>query len=182
MRYLMIAAAMLIATPAVARDRFGIKQGTPVAKLKIVKAFGKSIYEIRAPLPDESITRYIVRATARDGVCELLVVYRPIGDDASGAKVRSRFAATTNSFMALYGDYGTSDFLDDWSPLRQPQDWALAIYNDGRELAAFWNAEEGSRLPPDLSGISVFVTASSGTETNITILYKMANFAACRKG
>ena len=48
-----------------------------------------------------------------------------------------------------------------------------------RRLAAFWDAEEGSRLPANLKAISIQAYASSSSTSMISVSYEFNNVKSC---
>jgi hypothetical protein len=183
MRALVIAGAFfcLTATQAMA-GVFGIEMGTPLSRLDVVKVRKTAplgIYEINVPKPNSEFEAYMVVLTPKTGVCKIMGIGKDHPGDISGAEIRGVYSHLSDALTEKYGKHKTFDFIKAGSIWKDEGDFAMSLYQKERTLETFWDAEEASTLPSDLSSIDLQVTASSRSSTYLTLAYEFSNWDQC---
>lgn len=184
MRAIWAGAALFLAmAPTLAAaGPFGLTQGTPVSRLLVVKKLdGDYRYEVRVPTPLSEFDFYIATVTPGEGLCRVTAIGRTLENDSNGASARAVYTSLKNALDEKYGNSKAFDFVHLGALFDKPSEFAMAIFRNERSLSAFWDNQERSRLPADLSSIQLSVKALSSSKTYVNISYELGNFDACQR-
>ena len=180
MRGFAIALILLLAPAAAQAGPFGVERGMPLSKLQVIKKEDQPFYyEIRVPSPHPNFETYIAVVTPEDGLCKITGIGKTLEGDADGTIARSVFNELHSALSAKYGNSKDFDFLHANSIWNEPNEWAMSLKQNERSLASFWDREEHSNMPPDLSGITLQAHAVSSNGTYVNVSYEFSNSAAC---
>ncbi|MCL2230203.1 MAG: hypothetical protein FWC01_03850 [Treponema sp.] len=168
---------IIIVTEAFAGP-FGIEFGMSLEQItQISRGSPQNVdgdwFIIIPPNEDAFFETYLIRIHQRYGVYFIRAISRVINTDQNGAELKEQFNAFAASLQRTYGNYSRSDTLIPGSNLTSPNQFMESLQREERELAAFWNRNERSRLPNDILEIIVVADASgfSTTRGHIIVNY-----------
>jgi len=171
---------LLISSPIWAQSAFGISRGQSISTLKIVKKFDSSLYSVIPPAPNFEFESYTVLATPATGVCKISGIGKDHDDDAYGGASQSAFERLESALEEKYGNHKHYDFIRNGALWDEPREWVMAIKQNERFFASFWDAEESSNLPSGLNSISLELLATSSSSSYIKLTYEFSNFDQCK--
>lgn len=158
---------------------FGLRQGTPASQIELLKREGEHVYQIRVPAPSAEFTTYVATVTPEHGLCKIEASGPLLVDDSFGTRVAGRFQALRAAVAGIYGRNRVFDFVQQGSSHKRAGDWAEAVRRGERSLAAFWDAEERSDLPTDLSAVRLEARAADWRTTYLSLIVEYANVSPC---
>ncbi|MBV9110090.1 MAG: hypothetical protein JO306_11835 [Gemmatimonadetes bacterium] len=198
------AAALLAAAPAAAQKPvvpaaapatgtvqppaapFGFRMGMTLRELA---AYGirpvegePGLYSLsRAPNAQGEFVGYGAVVSPTRGLCKVIGVGREVRTSQFGDQIRTEFERLEALLASKYGPGERYDAVKDGSRWTAPQYWMMGLHEGDRQLVAFWSAERGADLPPNLGVIGLEVMASSLSVANLRLSYEFANFPDCEK-
>lgn len=152
---------------AVIANPFGIQRGLPVNSLKVVRQLNPTLFEVTAPNPNSSFTRYMVVATPKHGVCQVVGATENFKD----------YEAATLPFLklrrVLTQRYGRHDpIVNDMLHVRP-----AFIFEDADSE---WRVMKNKTLPHNLRSIMLErLAADKGTSTRVRLTYTFNNLSDC---
>jgi hypothetical protein len=173
---------VLISITSVFGGPFGLDMGMSLAQVK--HKTGKDpilrsddMYEIIPPNANNLFEIYLVRIHPQYGLYYINAIGKDINTTGYGFEVKNTFNDLVASIEKTYGKYKKFDFLQARSIWDEPNDFMMALVKDERTLAAFWDKEEGSTLPNDISAIAVAAHGLSSSKGYIVLQYSSPNKA-----
>ena len=182
--YWLIAVAVVLQSGTAVQSQesggaFGVAMGQPVSSLKVVKKLQGNTYEVEVPKPNSEFEEYIVMAAPNTGVCKISALGKTHLNDRYGSDVRSAFDHLHAALVVRYGTAKDFDFLRAGSIWNDPQDFHMGVLKKERTLTSFWDRDNGSTLPVQLTSIMLDTRAvSSGPY--VALSYEFANFGKCK--
>jgi hypothetical protein len=164
---------------------FGLRMGLTVAELRAIGALkpvpkGGAVHRItRVPHADPEFTQYAVVYSSGQGLCKVIAAGRTIETRPEGTELKAKFASIEAILAQRYGKHLTIDSLRPGSRLTQVSDWTTAVGRKERTLAAYWEEEEASPLPSNLSAILLETVVGPTSRGYVKLTYEFANYAAC---
>lgn len=177
------AACLLGAAPSLAGP-FGVQMGAPISSIpgaKPSKTIGEvTVYSVNTlPAPNPEFEYYLIMASAKTGICKVTGIGKDHPGDATGVKVRGIFENLSNALAQKYGSSKLVDFLHADALWNKPGEFAMALTEEEYSLSRFWDEEEKSTLPADISGISLEAGGKGRDVTYVALRYELRNFEAC---
>jgi hypothetical protein len=173
---------------------FGLKMG---ASLESLRAGGVQLdttgnrFQFSAPsvpAPDSGFSQYYLTITPGSGLCEVMAISaRESINDASGATVRSLFAAERAALEAQYGaghlvDRVFGDFgYDSIDPAADTsRNWMASVHGGDHDFFETWPADSDRRLTPDIRSMKLEVVAQTDASGFLTLKYDAPDTAHCQ--
>ena len=173
-------AIVMFCCPAFA-SVFGISMGDPISKYKGANLVSNGIYLTDSvPIPNSSADHYFLMASPNVGVCKVILIGKTNAGDDSGSMARAQFASFRQALIAKYAGPRDFDFISFGALWTEPEEWTMAVTATERTLSATWSNDVGSRVPNDLTGITLEVVGRSKTTNFIRLTYEFANFSLCK--
>ena len=146
----------------------------------ILKPVSKYLFSAtHLPTGNSLFDDYRLIITPKSGLCKITAWISEINDSPYGDSTRARYDSLYGALSAKYGNSKSFDFLRAGSIWNNSREWMMSLYQNERTLAAFWDAEEGSKLPGNLQGIRIKVAASSSSTSMISVSYEFKNAKSC---
>ncbi len=181
-----VMAGFLIASCASAQGStsFGLVKGTTIQQLKSMGAVYQEEYRSwklkDVPTPNAAFEYYTVKATDKDGVCQVTGIGDTVATDPAGNKLKSKFKEFHDVLKVKYGPSEDYDDIDSDSKLSGTKDWMSSLEQEDRYLESYWSLEDGSNLPSDLIEIAAIAGALSPEEGYVNVRYRFDNYEACK--
>jgi hypothetical protein len=134
-------------------------------------------YIITPPNTNELFETYLVQIHPTYGVYFIKAISRDISTNAQGTILKNQFNSLVSSIERTYGNYGIDD-----SPVQgsywgdKPDYYMHALSRDERTLIAYWEKDEGSRLPPEILLIIVAARGKNSSTGYFVIEYYSMNY------
>jgi hypothetical protein len=122
---------------------------------------------------------YVLKFGPDTGLCYVKAISKNISTSVYGFELQREFDTLKEKLAQRYGDHKLVDHLYYDSIWNDPKDWMMALRKKQRVLAAFWDHEEGSRLPSDISSIAAQASALASEKGYIAVDYEFTNHDAC---
>ncbi|GHV54972.1 hypothetical protein AGMMS49579_16650 [Spirochaetia bacterium] len=161
---------------------FGIDFGMSLERVRqISKTSPENIeddfYIITPPNTNEMFEAYLVKINPTYGVYFIKAIGKDISTNAQGTILKNQFNNLVSSVEKTYGKYKKDDSSVPGSYWGDKPDYYMyALSRDERTLYAYWNAEEGSKLPPELSLIIVAANGKNASTGYLIIEYYSKNY------
>jgi len=110
-------------------------------------------YRITPPNTHELFEEYYVQIHPTYGVYHIRAVSRTIVTNRHGAELIAQFDNIARMLERTYGNYLRRNRLNPESIFTDSQYFMYTLQNGDRELIAFWDREEGSRMPDNMADI-----------------------------
>lgn len=159
---------------------FGIEMGTSIRNLSDVQEIASFTYRITPPRQHPEFETYVVRATPKQGVCQINAVGKDHRNDRYGRSVQRAFDGLRSQLDEIYGRSGFVDGLRPRALWNGTHEWVMAIRQNERVYQAAWDEEEGSRMRDNVESILMQVNATSASSSWINLQYRFNNHGACR--
>lgn len=170
-------ALALLATPALAGP-FGLDFGQRIASLPATGQTAGGIYEVEAPSPHPSFDTYAVRASVKDGVCEIFAT-SPLVDDAYGEKARATYNAVKTALTAKYGPpQEVFERLRAGAIWDGPREWAASVAKGERIHASLLRPGDGDAADR-VRILKLDVMGDGLSDTRLRLQYQGDNFDSC---
>lgn len=174
-----------VIAPAANAQAFGVTMGAPISKFANAEKFEQAgpitLYKLETlPSPHSEFESYLLAATPAQGVCKVMGLGKTHRADKSGTSVRSAYEDLVEALNAKYGHGEEYDFSHAGALWKDSDEFAMALRQNERTLAALWSRSKGSSLPEDIEGISLDTSSPDGSSTYLTLTYEFSNFAACK--
>ena len=165
-------------------QQFGLNMGDSVSQVRargvILKPVSKYAFSAtQLPAGNSLFDDYRLIIAPKSGLCKIIAWISEINDSPYGDSTRARYDSLYRALSAKYGNSKSFDFLRAGSIWNNSREWMMSLYQNERTLAAFWDAEEGSKLPVNLQGITIKVAASSSSTSMISVSYEFNNAKSC---
>jgi hypothetical protein len=165
---------------------FGFRMGMTLRELA---AYGirpvegePGLYSLtRAPNPQGEFVGYGAVVSPTRGLCKVIGIGREVRTSEFGDQIRTEFEHLDALLANKYGEGEHYDAVKEGSHWSQPQYWMMGLREGDRQLVAFWSAERGADLPPNLSVIGLEAKASSLGVGYLRLSYEFADFQDCRQ-
>lgn len=159
---------------------FGLDMGMTLAQIqqktgKVPVLSQDDLYEIVPPNANNLFESYMVRVHPKYGIYSIRAIGKDITTTGYGYEVKSTFNDLVASIGKSYGKYKKFDYLQARSIWDEPNDFMMGLVRKERTLAAFWDKEEQSTLPNDISEISVAAYGLSSSKGYIVLIYNSPN-------
>jgi hypothetical protein len=159
---------------------FGLDMGMTLDQIK--SKTGKSpeliqddLYRVVPPNTNNLFESYTVQVHSRYGIYSIRAIGKGITTTGYGRDVKNTFDNLIASIEKTYGKYKKYDFLESRSIWDEPDDFMMGLVKKERYLSAFWDKEEGSTLPNDISEISVVAYGQSSSKGYVILSYNSPN-------
>jgi hypothetical protein len=129
------------------------------------------IYRVTPPNTNDLFESYAVRVHPKYGLYYITAIGKDINTTGYGFEVKQTFDDLVASIEKSYGKYKKYDFLQAKSIWDEPNDFMMGLVQNERHLSAFWDQEEGSTLPKDISSIAVTARGVSSSKGYIVLQY-----------
>lgn len=124
------------------------------------------------PVPHTSFESYSLVISPSHGLCEIAAMGKTI-TGSHGVELRSEFEALKSALESKYGPPANSvDLLQSGSIWDEPEDYAMALRQQDRHLAAIWE-EDGSVA--GVTGIGLIAKGLSSSKTYVVLQYAGPN-------
>ncbi len=133
------------------------------------------------PVPHPAFESYSVTVTQGDGLCKVMGIGKTLDTNSFGTEIQSAFDELEQALARKYGRHKKFDFVQAGSIWNEPRDWMSGLRHKERTLSAYWDAEEKSSLPPDLTSIALHARALSGSTGFLIVGYEFTNFTSCQQ-
>lgn len=158
---------------------FGLMMGAKLSELRVVKRTSEELYEIIPPAPNSEFESYLARITPGEGLCKVIAIGKNHEGDTNGIDIRDAFADFETNLGEKYGDGRKFDYLKSGSIWKESGEWAMAVSRKERAYTKFWTRDQGSKLPGDVTAISLDVKATGPSTTYLALTYELANYDRC---
>lgn len=174
----------LIAPSPSYSQQFGLNMGESTSQIKargvILKPVSRYVFSARSlPSGNTLFDDYRLIIAPKSGLCKITAWISEITDSPYGDSTRAKYESLYRALSAKYGNSKSFDFLRTDSIWNNPREWMMSLYQKERTLAAYWDAEEGSRLPANLKSIKIEAYASSSSTSMISVGYEFNNVKSC---
>lgn len=167
--------------PKAYKGPFGLAAGLSLEKVKellpAVRDDGDSYVTTSVPTGHDAFESYVLQFSAKSGLCAISAIGKDIQSGQTGAQLRGVFDALSEGLTEKYGNSRNYDFAT--GIMDDPQYFMMALSDKNRTLATFWNKEEGSTLPPDVSSIGLQAHASDMSTGYVNLRYEFVNIGDC---
>jgi hypothetical protein len=179
-----ILAAWLLAPLQSHSQQFGLNMGESSSQVKargvILKPVSRYVFSASSlPSGNSLFDDYRLTIAPKSGLCKITAWISQIADSPYGDSTRAKYDSLYRALSAKYGSSKSFDFLRAGSIWNDSREWMMSLYQKERTLAAFWDADEGSRLPRNLKAISIQAYASSSSTSMISVSYEFNNVNSC---
>lgn len=176
----MLALMLLLAGFIQVAAPFGVAMGSSVSSYSPKKGATEFTFNVQVPKPHTEFEAYTVVTTPQTGICKVWGVGRNHDNDRSGESVKSSYESLFEALTDKYGQAKSFDFLKSGALWDAQSEWVMAIRQNERHKIAFWSTENGSRLPPEISSISLEVKALDSSTAYLDLTYEFSNFVRCK--
>ena len=128
-------------------------------------------YIITPPNTHELFEIYLVQIHHTYGVYFIKAISRDISTNGHGTELIRRFNNLVSNIERTYGKYLKIDRIAPESIFIESQYFMFTLSRGDRELAVFWDRDEGSSMPDDTLTVIVYATAEYTSRGNIIIEY-----------
>ena len=175
--------ALIVPLPSHSQQ-FGLNMGESTSQVKargvILKPVSRYVFSATSlPSGNTLFDDYRLMIAPKSGLCKIDAWISEITDSPYGDSTRAKYDSLYRALSAKYGNSKSFDFLRTGSIWSNSREWMMSLYQKERRLAAFWDAEEGSRLPANLKAISIQAYASSSSTSMISVSYEFNNVKSC---
>jgi hypothetical protein len=165
-------------------QQFGLNMGESTSQVKsrgvILTPVSRYVFRTQGlPSGNSLFDDYRLIIAPKSGLCKIIAWISRIEDSPYGDSTRTKYDSLYRALTAKYGSSRSFDFLRAGSIWNDSREWMMSLYQKERELSAFWDAEEGSRLPGSLKAVSIRAYASSTSTSMIAVAYEFNNAKAC---
>lgn len=179
-----ILAASLLAPLQSHSQQFGLNMGESTSQVKargvILKPRSRYVFSASSlPSGISLFDDYRLIITPKSGLCKIIAWISRITDSPNGVSTRAKYDSLYRALSAKYGNSKSFDYLMPSSTLNDSSEWMKSLLQKERTLAAFWDEDEGSRLPSNLQAISIRAYASSSSTSMIAVSYEFTNVKSC---
>lgn len=179
-RYLALTIVLASLSAPICAGPFGINKGQPIGSLKgLRRGDGDGVYTILVPLPNAEFEAYGVLATPEDGVCRVWGMGRDHPHDRYGMSVRSAFDTLRAALTTKYHIGRISNYLKPDALFKEDNEWVMAIKQNERVYASYWNSDNSNDLGQGISIISLEIKASFSDNAYLELDYMFDNFESC---
>jgi hypothetical protein len=133
-------------------------------------------YTITPPNTHEIFTTYVVQIHPTYGVYFIRAISRNISTNRHGTELLALFNNLVSNVERTYGKYLKRDTLNPESIFTESQYFMYTLSRGDRELTIFWHRDEGSNMPDNLLGISLYAEARISSIGYIVIEYYSMNY------
>jgi hypothetical protein len=133
-------------------------------------------YIITPPNTHELFEVYLIQIHPVYGVYFIKAISRNISTNGHGTELIGHFNNLVSNIEKTYGKYLKRDRLNSESIFKESQYFMYTLSRGDRELVAFWDRDEGSRMPDDLSAIIMYAEAKNSSVGYIVIEYSSINY------
>ncbi|MDR2658707.1 MAG: hypothetical protein LBC27_01790 [Spirochaetaceae bacterium] len=159
---------------------FGLDMGMSLNQIKqktekTPELIKDDIYRVDPPNKNNLFASYLVKVDTRHGLYYINAITSDINTTGYGFEVKNTFDSLVASIEKSYGKYKKYDFLQSKSIWNEPNDFMMGLVKNERHLAAFWEQEEGSALPNNISSIAVIAHGLSSSKGYIVLQYSSPN-------
>lgn len=175
--------ALIVPLPSHSQQ-FGLNMGESPSQVEargvILKPVSRYVFSATSlPSGNTLFDDYRLMITPKSGLCKITAWISDITDSPYGDYTRSKYDSLYRALSAKYGNSKSFDFLRAGSIWNKPREWMMSLYQKERSLAAFWDAEEASRLPANLKAIKIQAYAISPSSSMISVSYDFDNVNSC---
>ena len=183
--YLFLAAAVAVGCHQVSAQQFGLTMGETVTQIRargvsLKPQSGSTFSTSSLPSGNKLFDDYRLLIAPKSGLCKIVAWISEIVDTPYGDSTKNKYSALYSALTAKYGNSKSFDFLRADSIWTGSREWMMSLYKEERILSAFWDAEEGSRLPKNIQSISLVAHGSSSSTAMISVSYEFNNLDSCR--
>lgn len=162
---------------------FGLRLGMTLSelqKLTNLESKGNYVYLAkRLPNGHPEIDEYRLVVTPQHGLCKISAWTDAIKSNSYGEQLRQVYKRFFDALSAKYGNSKSFDFLRVGSIWNEPRDFMMGLAKRDRNLASYWEREERSNMPSDMTTISLTALAVDGSTGLVEIAYDFGNITAC---
>lgn len=131
----------------------------------------------RVPRPNQNFTIYMLGISPTVGLCRIVALSPEIPINDFGDPIKARFQQVSDQLTARYGKSFTySDALRTGSIWNDPNDWAMALAKDERELSRRWFRPAGFS---DLVAIALQAEGVSRNSARLALIYEGPQVSTC---
>jgi len=163
---------------------FGLKIGLTreqvlkiIPKLEITEDRPEFATSSTVPIPHPDFDIYTFQFSEKSGLCSIGAIGKDIRSGDSGAEIREAFDELDSAISVKYGKGKKFDYANDRS--NSNEFWMLQLLQKNRVLSKFWDKDEGSVLPDDISSIAINVKSKNIGIGYFTLKYEFSNFDDC---
>ena len=179
--FLFIIVFLVAIVSMIAAQSFGIKMGSTLEELVAMGCNPTLLkgqpyrYYVTPPKPHPLFESYIVDISPTYGVYRIAASSKDISCSQYGTELKDKFSDIKKQLAVTYGKSKDYDFLTYGSVWKEPRDWMMSLYKEDRALASFWDREQGSNMPDDLTGIMLNARALSTSTGWLRLQYDSIN-------
>lgn len=181
MRFIALLLAALPLLASAMDAPFGFRQGMPMAEIERIgplRKLNEHTYELRtAPRPHQDFDVYVLRVTARNGLCYVGAWTDALVDDKEGTVSRGVYKTFKAQLDRIYGPAEEIDFIEPSSPYQSPQQWLRAVEQKHRFLASYW--EKAPAMKDQVRLATLEVVGLKADRSAIYLGFDFQNKLAC---
>lgn len=168
-------------------EPFGFHMGMSLAELRktvplVADSTSSYLFSTTtAPKPNSQFESYLLVVSPKYGLCKLSAIGTNVSTDGYGMEVKQRFSDIKAALTDKYGPSKSYDFLHAGSIWDENQDWMMGIAEHERDMVTFWDSDEHSTLPSNLTAIELQAHALSAHIGYVNVAYQANTGAACLK-
>ncbi|WP_162620538.1 hypothetical protein [Limimaricola cinnabarinus] len=160
----------------VAAGPFGIEMGGSASDLDLAEEGNKPSLN-QAPNPHPLFKEYAVWHTEGLGICRVVAISEPYGNDRYGSGVKRDFERVSEALSQKYGSGNRVDFLKSGALWDEPQDWVMSLRQNERTFGQEWSSVESDGEAYDY--IQLWVDGVSSDTTLLILEYRGKDFNDC---
>jgi hypothetical protein len=129
------------------------------------------VLAVKVPKPHPDFETYLVIVSPTHGLCRISALGKNISMNSFGDQVKDSFTEMRQVLEGRYGQPEVFDYLKVGSIWKDADDWAMALSEEERTLAAVWKS----------ANVILQAKALDRRTAYLTIIYDGPQFLACRE-